>query len=219
MNAPRTVPHASPRPRVPGACLLAPCRIAAALAVLTCAGCAIQYSSASRGVEKVWGLSQVAWRVESLTNGWATVRSGTSVPGLVLGVGPDFFGLSLGLARRERLLVVPAAEADAAEARLNGAVLESSTHRHWSLGATHFRTPGTARMAVVTGQAVAGLRASLESARPSLAVGLEARQSTAMTATNACVDLEQAAARWPAFDLTRATVRVETTTNPKESSP
>ena len=108
-------------------------------------GCALHYGNERSGLERAWGLSRVTWEVERMTNGWATVSSGTRLPGLVLGLGPDFFGVAFGYAVRERLQIVSDEDLGETFARINGHELAANAGHRWGFGQLILRTPTTAR--------------------------------------------------------------------------
>lgn len=184
-------------------------------------GCALHYGNERSGLERAWGLSRVTWEVERMTNGWATVSSGTRLPGLVLGVGPDFFGVAFGYAVRERLQIVSDEDLGETFARTNGRVLAANAGHHWGFGQLILRTPTTARIGVVSGRAGAGIGLGLESGRPAAAVGLQSRQLTTIRGTDVFLELTGPMCAWPHFDFPSTQVAVMAATNltPRSKTP
>ncbi len=189
------------------------------LVILTCglalcaSGCAVHYGNARSGTERAWGVGRVTWRVAQSTNGWTSVSSGTRLPGLVLGVGPDFFGVAFGYQVRERLQIASAAELGETRARINGHELAATAGHQWGIGQFTLRTPVDSKIAVVSGRAGAGIGLGLENGRPSAAVGWQTRQLTTVSGTDVFVEMTTPACDWPHFDFPATEVVVLTATN------
>ena len=181
--------------------------------VLFASGCAVHYGNTRSGTERAWGVGRATWRVAESTNGWASVSSGTRLPGLVLGVGPDFFGVAFGYQVRERLQIASAAELGETRASINGRALPGTAGQHWGIGQFALRTPVDSKIAVVSGRAGAGIGLGLENGRPSAAVGWQSRQLTTVRGTDVFVEMTTPACDWPHFDFPATEVVVMTATN------
>jgi len=177
------------------------------------AGCAVHYGHVKHGVETAWGVGRVTWRVDRLTNGWATVSSGTRLPGLVLGVGPDFFGISLGYHIREHLRLVPVTEPDPPRARINGRELADDAGGRWGVGRLKLETPDATPAVILTGSAGAGLGLGLVRGRPELGLGWQSRQLSTVHDLDIWVELTGPARPWPYFDFPATRLAVVTPTN------
>jgi len=181
-------------------------------------GCSVHYGNARNGVENAWGIGRVTWRIQPLTNGWASISSGTRLPGLVLGCGPDFFGFSLGYQVRERLQVVPAAGAEAVGARINGGDLAADAGHRWGIGQFTLRTPASSNIAVTSGTAGAGIGVALENGHPWATAGWQSQQLTTVADRDVFVELTGGAPGWPYFDFPSTLVAVGAPTNQTERS-
>jgi hypothetical protein len=180
------------------------------LVSLCSSGCAVHYGHARAGVEHLWGLGRLSWRSELLTNGWRVVGGGIRVPGVLIGVGPDFIGVSLGYTVRERITVVPTLDGVRASAKINGGEQWPDSSAVWGLGHLNLNIPAETRLAAMSGRAAAGLGASFESGRPTLSVGVRSHQMTIVMEADCHARLEDASPGWPYFDLMRANVHAGT---------
>ncbi len=195
--------------------------LVSALALVTAAtallagttGCAIHYGNQKRGVETVWGVGRVTWESEQLTNGWTTVSSGTRLPGIVLGVGPDFLGIALGYQVRERLVLAPPMDPAEWRASVNGREIDPTTGHRWAVGRIALRTSVLSPVAVVSGRAGAGVGLGLENGRPAAAVGWQSRQLTTVHGMDAFIELTMPMCPWPHFDYPSSEVIVIAATN------
>lgn len=176
-------------------------------------GCAMRCGNIGNGVERTWGLGQVTWSVAQSTNGWATVGAGTHLPGLVLDVGPDCFGISFGYQVREILVAFPAKNLGGVSATVNGHELPTSKGHRWVIGQFTLRTPATGQVAVVNGRADIGIGAGIERGWPTATVGWQSRELTTVSGEDVLVELTVPPARWPHFDLSSADVTLMTATN------
>lgn len=176
-------------------------------------GCAIHYGKARTGSESAWGIGRVTWNVKPTTNGWSLVSSGLRLPGVVLGVGPDFFGVSLGYHIHECLQVMPSSETNFLSAAINGHDLPVDLGHRWGIG--HFRIetqPGNS-IAVVTGSAVAGLSIATENSRPSFTLGGNTKQLTAISGQDEWIEFSGGTNAWPYFDFPSLHATVKSVTN------
>lgn len=176
-------------------------------------GCAIHYGNARTGSESAWGIGRVTWNVKPTTNGWSLVSSGLRLPGVILGVGPDFFGLSLGYEIRERLQVIPTANTNAVSAMINGHRLPQNTVHRWSIGHVSIQLKPTDSIAVVTGKAVAGLAIATENSRPSFTLGANTKQLTAISGQDEWIEFSGGTNAWPYFDFPSLNAIVKSVTN------
>lgn len=180
---------------------------------LVASGCAVHYGNTRSGIERAWGVGSVTWRVAPATNGWAAVSSGTRLPGLVIGVGPDFLGVALGYQVRERLQVASSADLGETRAHINGRELAATAGAKWGFGQLTLRTPADSKIAVVSGRAGAGVGLGLEGGRPAAAVGWQSRQLTTVSGNDVLVELTTPACTWPHFDFLATDVVVMAATN------
>jgi hypothetical protein len=135
------------------------------------------------------------------------------LPGLVLGVGPDFLGVALGYNVRERLQVVAAADLEQTQASINGRELADTAVRRWGIGRLSLRTPATANVVTVSGRAGAGIGLGLESGRPAAAIGWQSRQLTTIGGADVFVELTTPEGPWPHFDFPATHVAFVAATN------
>lgn len=174
----------------------------------------MHYGNVHNGVERTVGLSRVTWRVTEMTNGYATISSGIRIPGLALGVGPDFVGVSFGYTIRERMIIVPTKLLNLATATSNGMAVPDDVGNRWSVGFVRIATPPRSETVVVTGQAVAGLNISLDAGKPILTTGLRSAQFTTVPLdSDIHVEITDCADAWPQFDFTQLKTRFLTITN------
>ena len=184
------------------------------LIVLTFAtGCTVHFGNRQRGIEHAWGVGRVTWEVEPISGDCKAISSGFRLPGLVLGIGPDFFGVNLGYQVRERIQVLTNAAAETASAWINGHELATDTGSRWGWGHLRLQTPTTRHLGLVTGKAAAGLGLALEGGLPSAAVGWDSRQRTEVGGDDILLELAGGSTSWPHFDFPSTQVAVTTTTN------
>lgn len=182
----------------------------ALLVLLLQCGCAVYSSNRKSGSESLWGVGRVTWHVVEQTNGCATVSSGVRLPGIVLGISPEFFGISLGYTVRERLSV---SHGDSPiGARINGESLPADTRKRWGIGHITLNTPRGRRSSLVTGNASAGLNACVDVGRPRLTAGMHSSQIAEVKDDNAFT-LEGGPFRWPYFDYTASEISISQFTN------
>lgn len=196
----------------------------AVLVCLVCStsGCAIHYRNAKTGSEHLWGLGQMRMETNSGSPAtqWASVTTGTRVPGLCLSVGPDHFGLSLGYRERQQMNLVSPEQVSQLEIpqRAWPKVTCSPINGRWTLGHARMRGPGSPRRhwTIVTGRACAGLGLAAGGGETGLQLGLASGRTAALQNTNVQVELDQKPSRWPGFDLFATEVRVAAEANPAE---
>jgi hypothetical protein len=170
------------------------------------AACSVHYADSAKGVQHVWGIGRTTWETKTLTNNLVAVSSGFRLPGLVLGVGPDFLGVSLGYHIRERMQIVsPEQEPDRA-ASLNGHPLKPETSHRWGIGWFQTHTPRDAGIAFIRGQAEAGLALAVERGSPVAAAGWQTRQTTVIRGDDVLVEWQSRSSAWPYFDFPEAGV-------------
>jgi len=163
-------------------------------------GCAVYYGGSSAGATRVAGLTRYAWHVDARTNGAVAVASGVRIPGLAIGLSPNFFGLSFGYTICENLTVVTSGASTKAEAWVNGRAVESADSHRWSLGQLTFRTPAGARRVFAMGRAVAGIKASVDQSRPQITAGRHTAETIEIE-DDMAIDFEGGPFQWPYFDF------------------
>ena len=175
--------------------------------ILTNSGCAIHYYNARTGDEYLWGTGRLKLKREDLGGGLASVVSGSSLPGLILGVGQDHFGLSFGLLVNERLLIV---ETNLLASLSPPAGFVSLPFRDgaWGIGQLHMRaTAERQAQTIISGRAIAGVKAHLGRPGSAIHLGLDSRQATRV-GDNSHVVLTATNSFWPRFDLFKLAVQV-----------
>lgn len=172
------------------------CAIAACLP-----GCSVRYANSARGIQHVWGIGRTTWETEELANDLVAVSSGFRLPGLVLGVGPDFVGVTLGYHIRERMQIVPGEELADGGAFLNGHPLAPNRKARWGIGHFRTRTPHKSGIAVIRGEAAAGLTLAAENGRPEAGAGWQSVQATSITGEDVFLELQSTNHAWPYFNF------------------
>jgi hypothetical protein len=190
-----------------------------AITLVATTGCAVHYRSARSGAEHLWGLGTMTWKVDASTNGHQVVTSGVRLPGLAVGVGTDFWGLSLGYTVRERMAVVGPEENPRLQApEILGPAFHKDSTGVFGFGHLHLTGPTGHHLAVVTGRAIAGLQFAMDDAGPALHVGTARTQITELSATNLFVAIDQDSDTWPYFDFANSRVEIDDGSNQDEPS-
>lgn len=186
---------------------------ALSVVTFTGSGCAVHYGNSARGIDRAWGLGEVTWELRAVTNDVVAVSSGFRLSGIVVGVGPDFFGLTLGYQARERLQVLPAVGRTNCSASVNGVAFASAPDRRWALGRMALRTPPQSAVAVISGRAAAGVGLGLERGRPTVGAGWQATQLTEVAGDDVRLEFTLPAGPWPHQDFPSTQVGVALATN------
>lgn len=169
-------------------------------------GCAVHYGDTAKGIQHAWGIGRTTWETRMLANELTAISSGFRLPGLVVGIGPDFVGINLGYHVRERLQIIPEEETADCGATLNGHALARDEGHRWGLGHFRTRTPNDSGIAVVQGRAEAGLTLATERGLPLAAAGWQSQMITSVTGRDVFVELQSTTRTWPYFDFPKAEV-------------
>jgi hypothetical protein len=173
-------------------------------------GCAIHYRSAKSGNEHLWGLGSMAWKADLKETNHPVISSGVRIPGLAIGVGTAFWGVSLGYTVREHLAVTTSNQATNLHApEILGLTFHENDTSIFGFGHLRLTGPPGRHQALVTGKAIAGLQIALDEARPALHAGTSRTQLTELSATNLFLAIDQDSAAWPYFDFTTSRVEID----------
>lgn len=189
---------------------------------MACSGCGVHYRNGKTGDEHIWGLGQLQLKEESV-NGHTIVKTRSKVPGVALGLGDGGVSLMVGYHDSQRIRIVPQSEANELEPPIATSALVISESEEgsalWGIGHLKMKsTPTTGRhTAILTGDALAGFRASL-SRRPALTAGLKSYQVTSIHHEDILIEYTDRTKDWPGVNFPKAKVKVIPAENLSQSN-
>jgi len=178
---------------------------------LSSTGCAVYYGDRDGASGRLWGVGTLKTKLEQRGDQAVAVRY-LSAPGLCLELGRPGWGLNLGYLVEQQLWVMDANHLSPAADRPARAVsLWPNCPSAWKWGWQKAVVPtaGHPPLAAIAGRAYTGLNLGLGGSGHHFGSGHTTRQSTALLAANARLELYQRRLNWNGFDLYNAAVTDE----------
>jgi hypothetical protein len=180
-------------------------------AFMVTTGCALHYNDNAKGTEHLWGFGQLRLQREPAGSNFVAIVTGVRAPGLVLEIGKDHFGLTLGYLERQRLeLVSEDTSVHLSFPSVSPRIASfGETNAPWACGHLQMRTvPAlTHHYAIMTGKSLVGLGANLGKQDNNFGIVMDGRQCAVLLDESIRLDLEQTSRRWPGFNLFTTDVR------------
>lgn len=193
-----------------------------AAAFLATPGCAVHYRNAASGEEHLWGFGQLALNVRPVNDRLVSVASGSRVPGFCCNVDQGSVSVSFGYLIRQHLTVVD--QNDAADFQFPRGSIALTWHGRetnsvWGIGHLKMKTPAISEPhALITGQSLTGLSASLGSER-GLKFGFVNSQQTTLPREETYLEFSQPSASSSGLNLFNVRVDAPVFDNPEPTQP